>query len=353
MSPPRSRRATDDDSRKRGRMGVVPLLVVVGAVVLIACSELTGLPDLSYQGEGRYLTPLHRGEEHVPVVSGDRVVWQGGETGDLKVYDFREDTVRTLVRSPASILDHDLEGGRLVWTVALDTSAQARAGPTRLELMNLRDGTRRTLKDDSVRMIRPSIWGSRLAWEDYRHGNAEIYVMDLDSGETTRVTNSPAHDHDPVVWRHVIAWIRGQSGPVYLLDLQSGDQHAISGSAATGSPALRDGHLVWEDRRGPSWDVYHFDIDTGEQQRLGSPTDVDQVGSNQRDPSVAGNTVVWKDTRWGPDDIYLYDLTADTERLIDTGLGSYRAEPDLSDGTVVWVGDDRLGDYGLYGLELR
>lgn len=352
MSAYQSRRAMNDESRK-GELASVVSLLAACAVLLVGCSELTGVPDLSYQGEGSYLTPLHRGEEHAPVVSGDRVVWQGGETGNLKVYDFTADTVRTLVRTPAPILDHDLQRGRLVWAVALDTTPQAGAGPTRLELMNLRDGTRRTLKDESVRMLRPALWGSRLAWEDYRHGNAEIYVMDLDSGNTTRVTNSPAHDHDPVIWRNLVVWIRGQTGPVHLLDLQSGDQHAISGSAATGRPDLRDGHLVWEDRRGSSWDVYHYDIETGEQQRLGFPMDVDQFGSDQRAPAVSGSTVVWQDTRWGPDDIYLYDLTTDTERLIDTGQGSYRAEPDISDGTVVWVGDDRLGDYGLYGLELR
>lgn len=330
---------------------VVPLIAGC-ALFLMSCAELVGLPDLSYRGEGRHLTSVREGE-HQPVVSGDRVVWQDSEAGSLELYDLEADTVRTLVRSTAPILGHDVQDGRLVWSVALDTSTRAGGGPTRLELMNLRDGTRRTLGDDSVRMVRPSVWGNRVVWEDHRHGNAEIYSLNLEFGSVTRLTDDPDPDHDPVVWQDLVAWVRGQSGRVHLLDLESGEHDVIQGSVATGRPDLRGGHLVWEDRRGPSYDVYHYDVATGQQERLGSSLDVDQFSSDQRDPSVSGAVVVWQDTRWGPDDIYLYDLTTGTERLIDTGRGSYRAEPDISEGTVVWVGDDRLGDYGLYGLDLR
>lgn len=335
------------------------LAATLAAVALAAgaCADLTGLPDLGYRGEGRYLTPVAGGPasggDVDPVVSGSLIVWRDGETGGLHAYDLDRDTSRVLVSGRERSVGHDAQDGRLVWAAATDSAAGASSGTTRLELMSLATGSVRPIAADSSRKVAPSLWADRVVWEDHRHGNAEIYLRDLDSGETRRLTDSPESDREPVVWRHHVAWVRGRRGRVHLLDLTSGRHDVMRRSVATSGPDLEDGHLVWEDRRGPSWDVYHYDLESERQRRLGEAVDVADHGSDQRDPRVSGKTVVWRDTRWGPDDIYLYDLAEDAGRLVNTGSGDHRTDPDISDRVVTWVGTGPRGAYGLYALLLQ
>jgi Tol biopolymer transport system component len=39
--------------------------------------------------------------------------------------------------------------------------------------------------------------GSRIAFESYRDGNFEIYVMNADGSGQTRITNNTANDESP------------------------------------------------------------------------------------------------------------------------------------------------------------
>lgn len=337
-------------------MTLVAVCGLLGGVFGVLACFGPDLPDREYRGEGRLLTEVDRGApgtvvrgDHDPVIEGRSVVWRGADTGAIHLYDFASDTSRLLTDPAERRRDYDVQAGRGVWTSAADTGAGGQ--PTRLRLLEVESRAVRTVVGDSAIKTEPSLWGSRLVWTDHRHGNPEIYLQRLDTDERRRLTENTASDHDPVVWRDKVAWVRGRRGRLHLLDLATGRRTVVEQSVVVSPPDLHSGHLVWEDHRGNSGDVYLYDLATGQQRRLGAASDVE--GTEQSNPQVWEDVVVWRDNRWGPDDIYLYDLAENSERLINTGLGSYRADPDVSHGTVVWIADSRYRGYGLYGLVIE
>jgi TolB protein len=94
-----------------------------------------------------------------------------------------------------------------------------RAGGSTAELyLQNEDGTgvrRLTFNNAVDRMPRFSPDGTKIAFASNRDGNVEIYVMELASGATHRVTNDPGWDDQPVFTadgRHLV-WQKTQNAP--------------------------------------------------------------------------------------------------------------------------------------------
>jgi Tol biopolymer transport system component len=75
----------------------------------------------------------------------------------------------------------------------------SRDGNYEIYVMNA-DGTEQTrLTDNSARDMNPS-WspdGRKIAFHSRRDGNNEIYIMNADGSEQRNLTNNPAHDWLP------------------------------------------------------------------------------------------------------------------------------------------------------------
>ena len=75
-------------------------------------------------------------------------------------------------------------------------------GRTRLYTLNLASGAIQALtrgRDHRDEVPRWSPDGTRIAFKSNRgSGNFDVYVMDANGGNVVRVTDHPAHDHDPV-----------------------------------------------------------------------------------------------------------------------------------------------------------
>ena len=68
-------------------------------------------------------------------------------------------------------------------------------------------------------------------------------------------------------------------------------------------PAISGNIVVWQDDLGGTWDIFGYNITTGEEFEIY----VDEF-SNQKNPAISGNTVVWEDDRDGPWRIYAMTL---------------------------------------------
>ena len=61
---------------------------------------------------------------------------------------------------------------------------------------------------------------------------------------------------------------------------------------------IRDSIVVWQDDRNGHWDIYGFNLETGQEFRItDSPAD-------EMNPAISGNLVVWEDSRSGVSEIY-------------------------------------------------
>ncbi len=117
--------------------------------------------------------------------------------------------------------------------------------------------------------------GSLIAFNTRRDGNSEVYVMDADGSNQTRLTNNPAHDAGPV-WSpdgSRIAFIRFRDGneEIYSMNADgSGQTRLTDKQALDRSPAWSpDGKLIaFNSNRDGDLEIYVMSTDGSGQTRL-------------------------------------------------------------------------------------
>ena len=134
----------------------------------------------------------------------------------------------------------------------------------------------------------------------------------------------------------------------------------VDGLGDVRSPKVWANTIVWEAMGPVGRIVEAYDLELGLEFRVGGAT------GEQLAPAIAGDVVVWLDTRHaaegrmdaggdatGPDglvDIYAFDLATGRERRLSTAPGRYDA-PAVGPGAVAWVRRDGLGSaIELYDL---
>jgi TolB protein len=142
---------------------------------------------------------------------GQRDIYAIGEDGTL---------LRQLTDTP-DITESDAIYSRNAYAVYF-VSAPAGGGATRLERLDLAGGARTTLRESTGRMygLALSPDGSRIAFTDAPGGednNADIFVLDLETGAAEAMTTDDGWDHMPV-------WIAGGEA-IMFTSYRSGTEH--------------------------------------------------------------------------------------------------------------------------------
>ncbi len=181
----------------------------------------------------------------------------------------------------------------------------------------------------------PDIWENLVVWEDWRNGNADIYIYDLGDPDQpqngTRLTFSAENQVAPRIWGHYVVWIdyrNGLDGDIYAYDLSVDS----------------DGDGI------PNWK----DAPYGAGEASFAIFPICENIYEQRDVDISGNIVVWKDYRNdigdSNRDIYAYDLSERREFQV-TSEPHNQFQPAVYGDTVVWV-DMRDGFPSIYGKNL-
>jgi len=128
----------------------------------------------------------------------------------------------------------------------------------------------------------PAISHNLVAWTDDRDGNAEIYAMDLLTGETRRISNDPLVDQSPAVGDGIIVWERADrySGDVYAYEWATGITTPISTLpyASERLPNVSGRTVVFQSEKGTPicMDIVAVNLDNpGDRQVLHGPDDPD------------------------------------------------------------------------------
>ncbi len=154
-----------------------------------------------------------------------------------------------------------------------------------------------------------------------RGPTGEIYIVNIETGETRKLTSDGRRKRGRVISERYMAWIEYHN-PSKLSD------------------------------RAASSDVFALDLETGIQRRI---TDVTAMRSGL---SIYGHRVVWSEDRRQEtgSDIYAYDLESNKEIPI-TVAPRYQGEPDIHENLVVWTDGRNSPNIGtpqnLFTISLR
>ena len=157
----------------------------------------------------------------------------------------------------------------------------------------------------------------------------------------------PAIDQDKIVWSDS----RNGNYDIYMYDLTTGQERQItSDSSEQVAPAICGSLIAWEDYRNVengdgSVDIYLYDLATGQERALVTNP------ATQHSPAIYGSRIVWVDNRNGNWDIYMYDIASDTETRI-TSDSSDQFSPAVYGDKIVWE-DHRNGNADIYVFDIQ
>ena len=170
------------------------------------------------------------GDQQRPAVGADYIAWQDDRSGDWDIYYYepvRTDRILAGFGQRPAVSRTSTATGRCSKTTAAATgkSTPATCPPSPLLQSGLTDGNERD-------QVRPSISGGRVAWEDYRMGKPEIYLMEnLPSGETTRITfQENSYQTHPKIEVNTIIWVdsRHEQNDIYSYDIDTKETRRLT-----------------------------------------------------------------------------------------------------------------------------
>ncbi|MCK4777140.1 MAG: S8 family serine peptidase, partial [Actinomycetia bacterium] len=161
----------------------------------------------------------------------------------------------------------------------------------------------------------PSLGNYIVVFEGYVDDpdNADIYMYNIGTAVTTRVTNNPGSQINPSISGDYIVWEDYRNGvdnpDIYLYDISTlTETPLITNGWDQTNPKIDGNIVVWEDNRNipfatDNWDIYMYDISGATEKQITANTEMQIL------PNVSGNRIAWSDYREGSKpSIFLYDL---------------------------------------------
>jgi len=239
-----------------------------------------------------------------PSISGNYIVWQDDRNGnwDIYLYDRSTSVETQLTNDTGKQWLPAVHGNYVAW---YDDSN----GATNIVVYDIAEGAvidvierdaRTTIPFSAVATeFRPALSEKYVAWVDDTDGE-RIWYYDLAAGEIVgAVTTLQAFQSWPSLSGSLIAWEdyrHGSGNPeIYMTDLDNpsgGEQRITNDSGYQVSPSISENFIAWEDMRdGGRRSIYMYDLARGEEMSVFVPED---IYDEQLYPAASGNTIVWQ-----------------------------------------------------------
>lgn len=239
--------------------------------------------------------------------------------------------------------------GKIAWS-AQDGSSN---NDFEIYLYDIATGTTTKVTDNNSDDLNPSqINEGKFIWTGSDGNDTEIYLYDIATNIITQITDNTLPDdtvnyHDmrlisggKIVWQGVTGTGTGSDSDydIFLYDIATGTTTQITNNTNNFSdyePQINEGKVVWRgDTPGGDFEIYLYDIATGVTTQV-SDNDYYDFGAMVEDGKVVWSGMV----NGGPPENFIYDIaTGTTTRL--TNNDSFDSIPQINNGKVVWSGFD-------------
>jgi len=186
------------------------------------------------------------------------------------------------------------------------------------------------------------VGGSKIAFESNRDGNYEIYVMNADGSNATRLTNHVGSDRGPA-WspdgtRIAFTSNRNGNNEIYVMNADGSNPTRLTNNAASDSePAWSpfDNKIVFTSNRDGNSEIYVMNADGSNPTRFTSNTETDE--SPRWSPD--GTRIAFTSNRNGNNEIYVMNANGSNQTGLTNrgGVGRYHPRWAPDSARIVYV----------------
>lgn len=238
-----------------------------------------------------------------PQLGGERLVWQAfdGTDWEILAYDLASGSISQLTNDGIDESDPRLDGAHLVWTtqpfppgVHLPINV-----PSTLSLYDFDIHTIMPIPESEGVQGSPQIAGDLVVWEaGPDSGTTDIYVYNLTTRQTRRLTNDAYRQSDPATDGRYVAFVTHpyQYSELWLFDSETGTMRKLSDAGRStntvGRPSVNEGRVAWVESDGRDFYLRVFDA-AGDHMITATQTNDHTLAQPLRSPVIGGNTVAW------------------------------------------------------------
>ena len=310
------------------------------AISLALVCAIAGSVQAAQIAGSEYRITSYISDQIDPAVYGDNIVYSdSGYLCNYRIQVRKENLTTLLVGGP-----FDIYGSRIVWW-----------DNNHINELDLTSGEHvRIANSDSV-LRKPAIFGDRFYWPaGISYSRTQLNQFDLTTNQQTTLMTSPSYAYldriraygDKLVYPRVQA----QNGNDFLWDIVLWDMTRLAeipvctNTSNQQNPAIYGDQVIWQDERNGNWDIYSMNIQDA------SVRQITNNSSQQINPEISEDKIIWQDNRNGNWDIYLFDLTSRQEYQV-TSNAADQINPRLHNNRIVWQ-DNRNGNWDIYLFEI-
>jgi Tol biopolymer transport system component len=228
-----------------------------------------------------------------------------------------------------------------------------RDGNGEIYVMNADGSDQTRLTDNPANDFFPA-WspdGTRIAFESARDGNREIYVMNADGSGQANLTGSPADDIDPA-WspdgtRIAFNSNRDGNGEIYVMNADGSSQTRLTDNPADDlEPAWSpDGtRIAFQSGRGGNFEIYVMNADGSNQTRL-TDNPADDGGPAW---SPDGTRIAFESVRDGNHETYVMNADGSSQANLTNNPAEDGGPAWSPDGSRIAFHSNRDGNFEIY-----
>lgn len=222
-----------------------------------------------------------------------------------------------LYSHPSSQQKPILVGNKVVWQ-------DYRSGNFDLFLYDLETKEEVQLSASPIDETEYDFDGEKVVWSEVTEGTYRFYIYNVQTKETTKLPISALKNAKPKISQNRITW---QSSTVMLFDLTTQEITEIKGPySIQNNPDISGDYIVYEDYGGIN--LYQISTKTTKY--------ITDTNATMIAPQIEGDHVVWSDNLYGNKDVFLYSISKDRKYQI-TSAPLDQVDPRVYGDRIVWT----------------